>query len=289
MFGTMLASVGILLFISGLIAAARHRPEAAHARLVLGFRPKAIAQAASGRQVRIDGVISASEEACLVAPCSGAPVVWFRVRLRQLLASGGGGEGGGGNIWGTILDEQDAIPFYVDDGSGEHALVDSTVAHASADARVFETLSPDALERLRNFWIARGHAWFDAAHPAGYSSLTAETAGADPAYVISPSRAFGKYGVGKELFEEECLHPGESVAVVGLPQRASGVPTRRRYRDAHSSEWVMRAAPGQQVIVAKPEVLRRALRGTYLMGRIAMALGFLAIVAGVIAHQIAPE
>lgn len=154
MFGTMLASVGILMFISGLIAAARHRRAAAHARLVFGFRPKSIAQVASTRQVRIDGVISASEEACLVAPCSGAPAVWFRVCLRQALASGGGGEGGGGNIWGTILDEQDAIPFYVDDGSGERALVDGTMANAFADARVFETLSPDALERLRSFFIA---------------------------------------------------------------------------------------------------------------------------------------
>jgi hypothetical protein len=138
-------------------------------------------------------------------------------------------------------------------------------------------------------FLLRGHAWFDAAHPVGHSSLTSKIAAADPAYVISPSRVFGKYGVGKELFEEECLHPGESVAVVGLSQRASGVPTRRGYRDAHSSELVMHAAPGQQVIVAKPEALRRALRGAYLIGRIAMVLGLFAIVAGVIAHLTAPE
>jgi hypothetical protein len=255
MFGIMLISVGTLLAISGLAAASRYRANALLVRGLLRIRSQPVAEARDGQPVRIDGRIAASTTETLVAPCSGDASVWFRVRLRRDLGvQGGGADGGGGAVWATIVDEEESTPFHVDDGSGQRAQVATTKFRTITRARAFDKLDDDASARLRGFLTRRGH---------------------EP--------------ISADVYEEECLHPGENVVVVGLSRRSAGEVRRELYRDAPSSELLLEADSGQELIVATPEMLRRARGGAYLASQTVMALGIVAIVVGIVVHKMIPE
>ena len=87
-FGTMLICVGVLVAASGAIAMARHRARTAYALRIARLPPTQISDAREDQRVRIDGMAVARDEGgLLVAPCSGLPAVWFRVRVHRIVGT----------------------------------------------------------------------------------------------------------------------------------------------------------------------------------------------------------
>jgi hypothetical protein len=255
MFGTMLISVGTLLVISGAVASWRHRTEAARARRILRLPQKRIVDLPAGEPARIEGKI-VPQQALLVAPCSGEAAVWFRVRLREFIGSAGGGDGGGGALWRTLVEEEFVTPFWVEDAFGGRARIIETEPQLSASARIttFKTLSPEGLTRLRLVLSERGH----------------EFTGAD-------------------VYEEQCLHAGDVVNVVGLSRLEPGPTQPNLYRDAPSVELVVQGGTDQELIVVSSETLRYARGGVYLAGRIAIVVGTLVLACGFIVRLVMRE
>jgi hypothetical protein len=249
MLGTMLVDVGIILIISGFVATFRHRVPAGHARRVFKLPESAIACGDTGRQSRITGRVVASDEGCLVAPCSGESAVWFRVRVRRKVA-----RGRGGLLWATVAEEAACKAFYIDDDSGESARVTAIGAKVYVDMKTFEMSSPQVIERMGSFLGERGVG-----------------------------------DVGADLFEEECLSPGDSVIVVGRLRRETGALRPSEYRDVASRELTIRSESGQELIVGTQASLRRERGGVHLIGQVAMAVGALAVMVGFIARWIVPE
>jgi hypothetical protein len=190
---------------------------------------------------------------------------------------------------GTVVDEEDVAPFYVEDGSGERARVVGTGGCLSADTKVFQTLSPAALERLTLFLTGRGHTWFELLRTSQSKTAAADCPATDRENTKTAREPLVGNDSGAEIYEEECLRPGDSVTVMGLSRRGPSASGPMLYRDEHASELVIQAAPGQELIVSTPKQLRRERRGVYLAGQIIMATGVLAILAGFVAHQITPE
>ncbi len=79
----MLLWVGLLVLVAGAVAAWRQRSTTPVARAVLDDVAIPISDVHVDDVVRIEGTIVEAHEGCLVAPCSGEPVVWFRVRARR--------------------------------------------------------------------------------------------------------------------------------------------------------------------------------------------------------------
>jgi hypothetical protein len=257
-FGMMLICVGVLVLVSGAVTMAIHRARAAQALRVIGLRPTRIASAPQGGRVRIDGVaVVPADGGMLVAPCSGLPAVWFRVRVLRYLGSTGGQ--GSGPLWQPAIDEQDGTSFDIVDRNADFARVNASEAEVLADGQNFrppetrshssagEALSEQAHERLGRFLQGRGHEWW-----------------------------FG------EMYEEQRISPGERVSAVGLAGRGPGSVVPTIYRDAPSSMLVLLATPEQKLIVVKPEVARRERYGVYLAGQIAVALGLASLALGIV-------
>jgi hypothetical protein len=153
--------------------------------------------------------------------------------------------------WAIILEQTESASFYVDDGSGQRAKVKALGPNVYAETTGFNQV----LERTNAFLNERGANWSDG-----------------------------------DRCEEECLRPGDDVSVVGFLQREPGVLQPMEYRDGmQDGERVVRGAPEHELIVGTPAALRRERGGVYRGGRIAMAIGALAMVAGLIARGIAPE
>jgi hypothetical protein len=257
-FGMMLICVGVLGLVSGAIAMALHRARAERALRVIRLQPTRIANASQGGPVRIDGIAVAPEDgALLVAPCSDLPAVWFRVRVLRRLGSTGGQSGG--PLWQPAIDEQHGTSFDVLDRGADRARVNASEAEILVDGQNFippenpslssagHVLSQLAHERVGRFLQGRGHEWW-----------------------------FG------DMYEEQCICPGEGVSVVGLAGRDPGPVVPTPYRDAPSSTLVLRAGPEQKLILVKPEAARRERYGVYLVGQIAVALGLASLIAGIV-------
>jgi hypothetical protein len=171
MFSTMLICVGLLSVASGAIAIVLHRSVAVLASRVLSRGSVPIARVLQDGPVRIDGTVAASDHVALVAPCSGKPAVWFRLRLRNFTA--GGSRRG---VWLTVFDEQCGTTFRVLDGSGEYAQIDMNAVHVMTSAADFHELPLEAHDRVRLFLEGRGSEFWVA-----------------------------------DAYEEECLRPGDRV------------------------------------------------------------------------------
>jgi hypothetical protein len=250
MFATMLICVGVLLVVSGGIAVVLHRSAGDLAARMLRLRSVTPGQLLLDGPVRIDGIVAAGEEGPLVAPCSGAPVVWFRLRLRNGTASGGG-VGTGGSVYLTIVDEHCGTAFLVEHEADAPTLVNATGARFIAQTTRFRELPLGAHDRVQLFLEARG----------------IETWAAD-------------------LYEEECLRLGDRVTVARLGRRGAASAEPVPYRDARSSRLFIEAEPGQELVVATPEAARAAVGGGYRGGRIAGVVGLVMVVAGVVARWI---
>src|ERR1019366_6546946 len=248
-FSTMLVSVGILLVASGGAAVSLRRSLATLAARLLGRRPVPIAQVVHDGPLRIDGTVTAGVEGTLIAPCSGEAVVWFRLRLRNLAASAGGEAGG--PIMITIADEQCGTPFQVEDGSGAHAEIMTSGAQVMTKAVGFRELPLGAHERVRLFLEGKGNETWIA-----------------------------------EAYEEECLRPGDRVSVAGPARRDPMGPEPIPYRDVPASRLIVEAIPGQELVVATPEAVRRALGGVNRGGRIAVVVGIAMIAAGLVGRWV---
>jgi len=256
MFDMMLMYVGCLLSITGLIAAYRHRGAGHRAAHALRMpRSRAAQVRAGGREeVRIDGLVVSDGAACLIAPCSGERAVWFRVRLRQRLAAAPAGARGAGSLWATLVDEISSTPFYVEDDSSDRIRVDPKYLVVSVNVKAFHVLSSESQERLSGFLVARG---------------------AD--HVMA------------DVYEEECLRPGDSVIAVGCMRREPAEPAATAYRDGASSVLVLQPAPGKHVILGTPGSLNRDRAGVYLAGKVAIIAGIIAMIVGVFVHILLPS
>jgi hypothetical protein len=243
MFGTMLICVGVLLVASGGVAVGLHRAIVARVARMLGRRPRPIAQMVHDGPVGIDGAVLAAEQGTLIAPCSGEVAVWFRLRLRNSAAAGDGSQ-----LWVTVADEDCGTTFHIDDGSGIHAQVRASGALFMAKTTGFRKLPPEAQERVRLFLETRGNEFWMA-----------------------------------DEYEEECLRPGDRVRVAGFARREPGSALPILYRNVPSSQLIVEATPGHELVVATPEAVRQT-RGVYRTGWIAVVVGLAMIAAGAVAR-----
>lgn len=245
MFSTMLICVGVLVAVSGGVAVWFRRSTAALATYVRARRPVPIGRVVLEGPVRIDGTVAAGDQGTLVAPCSGEAVVWFRLRLRMLAAAGGGD--GGGSLWITVADEQHGTAFRVDDGSGATATVNANRAHCLAKAVRLHELPPGAHDRVRQFLEGRkADTWI------------------------------------ANVYEEEVIRVGDRLTVTGPARREPDTPKPIFYRDGPSSRIVLDAAAGGELVVATPDAVRQALGGAHRAGRIAIVVGVVMLVAGIV-------
>lgn len=248
MFGTMLICVGILAVVFGWIVRIRHRTSTTRALRVSRLTPKRLAQVAEHQRVRVDGVaVAAESDHLLVGPCSGLPAVWFRVRVHRKV--GGTGGEAGATIWHVAIEEQEGIPFSLLDRYGRCARVVAGEAEVLTDTCTFrdspERLSAEATQRVGAFLSGRGHAvWLG------------------------------------DLFEEQCVCPGEPVSVVGVASQGFGPPMGESYRNSPSSVLVFEAGPEGRPIVATPAAVRHERYGVRLVSSLVMATGLVAMAVG---------
>jgi E3 Ubiquitin ligase len=147
----VLVMMSALFLLIGLAQLWSARVDRQRRRRVLDTPTSTIA-GAKGGVVQIHGRAAAGDAGTLVAPLSGKAVIWFNV---QVLRERGSGRS---RRWVTAVDEARGVPFLVDDGSGEQALVDSQGAYIVVDPR-FEAHSGflhDATPALEAFLVAHG-------------------------------------------------------------------------------------------------------------------------------------
>ena len=249
MYDLMLIDVGALVGVAGFVATRLSAAAARRAHRALQLPPARTNGDGElpATAVRLDGMVIAEGEELLVAPCSGQPAVWFRVRLRQQLASGNGS-----SIWSIVADESDRLPFAVIDAAGRRIHVEPAEACAAANGGSLRELSPEASERLVSFLGGRD---------VNYMQAT--------------------------VYEEEVLRPGDRVVAAGVLHRRPAAPVATEYRDGPSTELVLRAPVGGEIVVGTVARLRRDAGTTYRAGRVATAVGAAAMAAGFLLRWLA--
>ena len=236
MIGTMLCCVGVLLLGSSAVVAARKGTTAVLAHRVLEATPVPIARIVrSGRDgpVCLDGIVAAGERGTLVAPCSGRPVVWSRLKVWRNV------EASVGRTRVTFVDEDQSVPFYVDDGSAPPARIATAGMRGIGVTEAFRTLPPEALERVRTFLTERGY----------------------------PHRIADGY-------EEESIRCGDRVSVVGLLHRdaTSQAPASVLEVEGASDQELIVAIPGIALRTRRRATWASPLLA--LLGIAAIAAGF---------------
>ena len=201
MLGMMLICIGTLVAASGAVAVQLRRKRACAALRVVRTKPTRLPDVRLHSLERIDGIVR-TDATPLVAPCSGRPAGWFRVRLHKMLGPVGGETGGG--VWGVVFSGASDAFFHVEDSSGARALVRDDAPEVFTTSRTFKTLPPDALGRVVSFMETRGSAF-----------------------------------TGADLFEEESITAGDSVSVVGEARSAETVEPGP-YREALGAEAYFR-------------------------------------------------
>jgi hypothetical protein len=179
--GAILAVIGVVLVLSG-------RKSMRRRKRIISTPTTPIAKA-SGGLIEVNGRIVASEQGMLVAPFSGRPAVWARVRVEEHRGSGKNSR------WVTIVNETDERHFFVDDGSGELARVIPTSAEVLLDLQKVASSGTfnDAPPHLEQFLASRGIA------------------------------TTGFFGFNKSLrYEEALLCPGDALYAIGRAERAGG-------------------------------------------------------------------
>src|SRR4051812_21378496 len=103
--------IGGILFVIGLIATLSNLKNFKRRQRIIATPTTPIAHAPGNHLVEIKGRITPSEQGLLQTPFSGRHAVWCRITVQELRSSGRN------TYWHTILNEVDARPFLVDDGS----------------------------------------------------------------------------------------------------------------------------------------------------------------------------
>ncbi len=247
MFGTMLISVGLLIFIGAIVALIRGRVEALEAKRILGAPSRIADLTPRGESVQISGIVAEGEEGALIAPCTGATAVWFRVRLLRNAGLAAAGSEGSAPMWIAAEDQQRAVSFMINDGSGRAAHVVS-VSRGLVAPTVVRTLSAEAMGRMARLFAGSGvENWM------------------------------------ADAYEEECIRVGDRVVVNGVAHEESGDPVPAVYRDAASRRLIVSGEHGKGPIVASPAFVKRALRSAHV-AQVVMGAGVCAIVVGTIVH-----
>lgn len=115
----MIAVLVIAVFVGLLVYGLFFNDTAKLRRALRGAPRQAIAAAAEGAEVRVDGTVLPGET--LVAPLTGRPCVVYEAVVEEWVNRGKTGS------WRQRIREVRGVPFLIDDGTG-HALVDPTGA-----------------------------------------------------------------------------------------------------------------------------------------------------------------
>jgi hypothetical protein len=242
--GTPLLIIGIGLFVVGAIVILANLGNMRRRRRILDTPTSPIAQASGHGPVEIKGRVSPSEQGVLLAPFSGRHAVWIRICVQEHRRRGKN------SYWHTVLNETESRPFYVEDGSGQHARIipDGSNVMLDRDHIASSGTFNDPPPHLQAFLQSRG---------------------------LSPTSWLG---FNKSLrYQEEVLCPGDSVFALGPSRREAGPPTPEGYRGAASTLLVLFAGPGdagELILTNKSEdqIVSKLFWG-FVFGVIATALG----------------
>jgi len=212
-----------------------------------------IAQAPGNGRVEIKGRILAGEQGLLQAPFSGRHGVFVRATVQELRSTGRS------SYWATIVNELDSRPFYVEDGSGQRALVRPAGAEMIIDTLTIANSGTfnDAAPHLQQFLTARG---------------------------IS-STSF--LGFNKRIkYDEQILSVGDALYALGPSTREAGPPVSDGYRMVPGTQLVMFAGQGEDfemILTNKSEdqLISKLLRG-FIGGLVALGIGVLLGLIGVV-------
>jgi len=119
-------------------------------RAMRGVPKRSIADVIEGERARIVGAVEVPEP--LTAPLSGRPCAAWRVTVEERRRSGKN------SYWKKIVDEHEAVEFFLTDGTGkarvEQVIVKPVLAH---DARGGSGFLNDPTPELQAFLADRGH------------------------------------------------------------------------------------------------------------------------------------
>jgi hypothetical protein len=250
--------LGGTLFIVGLILTIGNLKNYRRRQRILATPTTPIAQAPGNTVVEIKGRIEPSEQGVLQTPFSGRHAVWCRVTVQELRSAGRG------SYWQTIVDEIDARPFLVDDGSGQQARVEPKGANVILDRQKIASSGTfnDAAPHLEAFLQSRG------------------------------LKSTNWLGFNKGLrYEEEVLAPGDMLYALGPSRRVPGPPVYDGYRMAPGSQLVMFPGPGPEgelILTNKSEAeLTNKLLTSFVIGLVLTGVGLLLVGLGGIVPGIA--
>jgi hypothetical protein len=250
----LLLIVGGTLFIAGLILTFANLKNYQRRQRILATPTTPIAQAPGNTVVEIKGRVEPSEQGVVQTPFSGRHAVWCRVTVQELRRSGRS------SYWHTILNEIDARPFLVDDGSGQQARVEPRGANVILDRQNIASSGTfnDAAPHLEAFLQSRG--------------LKSTT----------------WLGFNKSMrYEEEVLAPGDMLYALGPSRRDPGPPVYDGYRTVPGSQLVMFAGMGPQgelILTNKSEAeLTNKLLTNFVIGLVLIGVGLLVGFGGVVA------
>lgn len=202
----MLFLFGLVLIIAGAVTAGGRLGDwRARARL-LALPGATIAAAPGGGPVGVRGRVVAGEEGLVCAPITGHVGVYYRITVEESRSSRGGSH------WSKLFVEDDGHPFYLDDGSGQLALVKVDGARLVLDPMVTSICGTfhDAVPALEALLRQRGES----------------------------SR--GALGFNRSLqVVEEMIRVGDFIRVLGPSLREPGPPMNDHYRSTATTRLVM--------------------------------------------------
>jgi hypothetical protein len=252
--GIALLVIGGVLLLIGLIALIGNIKNLRRRTRIIQTPTSPIAQAPGNGPVEIKGRIAPSEQGVVLSPFSQRQAVWVRVLVQEWRNRGRS------SYWATIINEVDARPFLVDDGSGQHARVLPAAANVILDTQNVASSGAfkDTPPQLEAFLSSRG------------------------------LKSTSWLGFNKRMrYEEQVLLPGDSLYAIGPSRRDAGPPVNDGYRMAPSSQLVLyavpKSGPGELILTNKTEeqLVKKLLWG-FVAGAVMSGVGFLLAAAGTI-------
>lgn len=250
----LLLMFGGLLFLVGVIVTVSNLKNYKRRQRIIATPTTPIAQAPGNTVVEIKGQVQPSEQGVVQTPFSGRHAVWCRVTVQELRRSGRS------SYWHTILNEIDARPFLVEDGSGQQARVEPIGANVILDRQNIASSGTfnDAAPHLEAFLQSRG------------------------------LKSTNWLGFNKSMrYEEEVLAPGDMLYALGPSRRDPGPPVYDGYRMVPGSQLVMfhgMGPEGELLLTNKSEAeLTSKLLTGFVVGLAMTGIGLLMGFGGVLA------
>jgi hypothetical protein len=216
-----------------------------------------IAEATGSEPVEIRGRVVAGEQGVVLAPFSGENAVWVKITIdvehvEVRMHAGRSSR----RTWETVVEEADARPFFVDDGSGQLARVvpDGVVAVIDPQSEGDFGKSSPALDA---FLASRG---------------------------ITPSKVFDFDR--RMRYAERVLLPGDDVYAMGPSRRVPGMPVPDGYRSGVSTQLELAVedlVPSELLMSNRTkEQLLSKLKNTFRVGAVMCAVGLGGVAVGLL-------